>query len=412
MSEKIKKIIYAALFILLTLLLGYFLYLFFFKTSAPTQTPTNLNALNYAGGLPQAGTNTNQPTYINTNGQLVPATNVNASAAGVSSVARGGLTQVTSLTTTAAQGFTLAKDGSGAIYYNRTEGKFYKIGADGQTTLLTDKIFHDVEDIYWSPDTEKAVLEYPDGSNIVYDFKSKKQYTLPKHWEDFSFSPKSDQLVFKSMALDEENRWLAISKPDGSGVQALETLGDNADKVYIDWSPNKQIIATNTESIDFDRQYLYFVGTQHENFRSTIIEGWDYRSEWSTNGDRLLYSVWNQDSDLKPNIWIVNGYGENIGTNRTNLNLQTWADKCTFSDNSTVYCAVPQYLPRGAGIEPDIAASTPDDFYKIDLKTNTKSLIAVPDGTYTAKDLSVSSDGKYLYFIDGVTGRLNKIGLK
>ncbi|MFH2136324.1 MAG: hypothetical protein ABII19_01660, partial [Patescibacteria group bacterium] len=99
-------------------------------------------------------------------------------------------------------------------------------------------------------------------------------------------------------------------------------------------------------------------------------------------------------------------------TGRRSLSVNTWADKCTFSGNDTVYCAVPQSMETGAGFQPDLFSSVPDSFYRIDLTTGLRSLVAVPYGSFSARDISVSSDGRYLTFTNGQTGRIERVQLQ
>ncbi len=73
-----------------------------------------------------------------------------------------------------------------------------------------------------------------------------------------------------------------------------------------------------------------------------VVEGRDFREKWSPTGQKMLYSVYSIRSNFKPELWIVNAEGNNIGTGRKLLNLSTWADKCTFADDRFVYCAVHQ----------------------------------------------------------------------
>jgi len=306
----------------------------------------------------------------------------------------------------------LASNGSDLQYYNQNDGKFYRLTKDGQTALLSDKIFYQVENITWSPDKNKAILEYPDGSNIIYDFLIKKQITLPIHWKDFAFSPDGSKVVMKSLGLDPDNRWLAITNNDGSKARRLEALGNKDETVYPSWSPNNQTVALYTEGIDFDRQEVFFVGLHGENFKSMVIEGRGFQPQWSPQGDRLLYSVYSSNNDLKPLLWIANAEGDTIGSNRKNLNVETWANKCVFANSVDLYCAVPEKLEEGAGLFPEMAKNTKDNLYKIDTQTGLKKLIAIPDNNYNMSNLMISSNNYYLYFTDEATKTLHKINLK
>lgn len=400
-------------FVAVVVVIGYFLYKLFFQPLADSLPETAPGATTTAPGtgLPLANTGTG--------GQAVTGTGTQANLTGATSglpqpdpIAAGSLTKTDTLTQTPSLGPTLSGDGRGLQYYDRASGKFYRIGPSGQAEAMSDQVFHQVESVVWSPNKDRAILEYPDGANIIYDFQSKKQISLPSHWKDFSYSPSGDRIVFKSMGQDPDNRWLAMVSGDGSQVQGIETLGDKDETVHAEWSPNSQIVAMVTEGKDFDRQQVYFVGLNGENFKSTIVEGRGFQPQWSPSGSQLLYSVYSSDNEMKPGLWVVDAQGDAIGNNRRNLNVNTWADKCNFSGGTTVYCAVPRSLEAGAGMFPELAANTTDDLYQIDIATGAKKRIAVPQGDYTINNLMVSQDQKYLYFSDSASNQLHKIQLK
>ncbi len=285
-------------------------------------------------------------------------------------------------------------------FYNRSDGKFYRV-EDGQAQILSDEVFFNVENVTWSPNDNESIIEYPDGSNIYYNFATKRQVTLPKHWEDFSFSSDGFQIASKSVGLSPENRWLIASDPDGNNVKFLEHLGENQDKVTVDWSPNKQIVALSRtgESLGGDRQQILPIGTQGENFKGLIVEGRGLQTEWSKSGKQLLYSVYNANNDFKPQLWIVDAVPGSIGNNRRPLELNTWADKCNFSDDRYIYCGVPTRLEVGSGFQPILADQTPDILYRIDTQTGAKTALPL-DETHTIDQIFVSDDGKNISFTD------------
>ena len=329
---------------------------------------------------------------------------------GVSAVANGGPTLVTPVTNTPATGASVSANGS-VSYYNRIDGKFYRRLPNGQIVPMSEKVFFDASGVTFDPAGGKAIIEYPDGSNILYDFNNSRQVTLPAHWEDFRFDPSGDQIAAKSIGTDPSNRYLIVSNPDGSGAKAIQALGENADKVQVNWSPNNQIIATATtgEFQGLDSREIFFVGQNHENFKSLVVEGFDFRPEWSPSGEQLLYSAASSTTDYKPELWLVDANGDNIGRNRRTLNVNTWADKCTFAGDSTVYCAVPSSMPRGAGLQPAVADDIPDNIYKIDLVTGLQTMVAEPEGGHTVGKLMLAPDGKTLYFTDKTSQILNEI---
>jgi len=409
---KYKKIFLVIGFLLVSVLMGYLNYVLFFKSSPQLVQQDELEQNTTGEGLPSSNTGSGQLIETEKNSGLPTETNTAKIEENVDKIAIGGVTKTTKINNVPSLGANLNANGSDLNYYNKDDGKFYRIDDNGNTTTLSDKVFYNVSNVTWSKTSNKAILEYPDGANIVYDFDTKKQITLPSHWKDFDFSPNGDKIISKSMAQDPDNRWLIISNDNGSNTQALEHLGTKDSTVYTSWSPSNSIVAMFTESKGVDRQEVYFVGQNHENLKSTTVEGRGFDPQWSKDGDKLLYSVYSTANDLKPSLWIVNAEGDSIGSGRKNLNIDTWASKCTFYDNTQVFCAVPEELEEGSGLFPELAESTTDNLYKIDTRTGLKKLIAIPDGDYNMSDLIVSENGYHLYFTDTQTGNIHKIDLK
>jgi len=412
--QRYKKIFLIILFVIVCILLGYFIWQLFF---APVVTPGNQLvpiSTSTSGGLPSAGEGGQQvssstgPGSVPQSRYIIPGKTSSSS----SNIANGGLTNVTQLTQNETLNPTMSSDGKSIQYYNKADGKFYRLNSNGDAIPLSDTVFHDVSKVTWAPNSSKAVLEYPDQSKIVYDFNAQTQVSLPKQWSDFGFSPNSDQLVAKSLADDPSNRWLIVSDADGSKARAIENIGTNDDTVIPSWSPNNQTVAMYTKGVDLNSKNVFFLGLNDENFKSITTAGRGFQPKWDPSGNTLLYSDYSTDTNLKPNLWIVGAQGDNIGADRKSLDLQTWADKCTFASANEVYCAVPEDLPDGAGMFPETALQSKDQLYKINTDTGTKQLIAVPDGAYNISSLMVSNDQSKLYFSDQKNNQLYKINLK
>lgn len=420
-KSKIKKILIILAFVVFVLLMAYLIWITFFK-SGPKIDPSQI-ASGTGSGLPSStdgsaqlpidgGSGENPELPGLSDGQSEPQAPYPDFINQVNPIAVGGVTQTDLLISDSVLEQTLSQDGNSIQYYNQKDGKFYIVDENGNTIPLSDRVFHNVEKVEWAPNKTKAVIEYPDSSKIVYNFATEKQYTLPSHWEDFSFSPDSNKLVNKSLDRDEDNRWLIISNSDGSQSRAIEHIGNNDDYVISSWSPNNQSVAMYTEGVNFDTREVFFIGQNEENFKSIKIDGWGFDGQWSKAGDKLLYNVYTPNNKLRPQLWIVNAQGNNIGSSRINLNLQTWSSKCAFADPSTIYCAVPIFLPEGAGMYPEMADNTPDNLYKINALNGSKELVAIPNGAYNVSSLSISANQANLFFTDKTTGRLYKIRLK
>jgi len=402
-----KRIIYLILFIILCVLIGFAIYTVFFKKKLVTP-PTGggeITTGEITGGFPTGGAG--QPggvvspgTGLPTTGEIpstIPETGVQAPVV-VPSEER--IIPGIPYKTLDLPIIDPVPDTQGtARFYNDVDGKFYRLNKDGTTKALTDEVFYNVKNVVWSKTTDASIIEYPDGSNIYYNFETKEKATLPKHWEDFNFSPTGNKIVAKSMGMAAENRWLITSDPNGQNIKLIEDMGDNARKVQVNWSPNGQIVATSqtADPISDDRERIYFVGQNEENFLSMVVEGRGYKGAWSPSGDKLLYSIYTARNDFKPELWIVNASGDSIGTGRKMLGLNTWVDKCTFANERYVYCAEPTTLVTGAGFIPATAENTPDRIYKIDLETGIKTEVPL-NIDYTISSIFTSPDQKTVYF--------------
>lgn len=411
-------------FILFVVLIGYLLWKTFFKKEVSFPSPLPPIETVDPGGLPSIGIGSgdkDEPgdgtgrlpdgSFPEINEPDSPILSPDPQSTAPQKVAGGGITEVNMVVSDKTLSPSLSGDGN-VNYYNRQDGLFYKLDKNGKSIKLSDKVFHQVQKVTWAPNTDKAVIEYPDNSKISYDFNTEKQSTLPYYWEDFSFSPDGEKITSKSIGLDEENRWLIVANDDSSKAVALESIGARADYVYPSWSPNNQIVAYYTKGVDFDRQEVFFVGLNGENFKSTVVEGRGVQAKWSKNGDNLIVSAYHSRDGYRPKLWVVGSSPDNIGEGRRSLGLSTWADKCTFASPTDVYCAVPQVMPEGAGMFPELAEKSQDDLYKINLKTGTKTLIAVPDEAYNISDIIVPEDQSNLFFSDKTSERIYQVRLR
>lgn len=414
MTERTKRILLAIGFVIVSLFLAFLLYWIIFRPSLGPTVVENVNELP-PGILPETNVN-GGPTVVNVNG--VEVVIPEAELPQISTIALGDRTLTTELTTAPVTNVDISADGETMRFYDPATGTFSRVNADGTITAISDTVFKGVDTVAWSPVKDEAILEFPDGSNIYYNFQTGKQVTLPKEYEEFSYNGTGSSIAFKYMHIDEERRVLAVANPDGSGARTLEALGDNDEKVDVNFSPDGTVAATFREFIDAHRQEVGFIGLNNENFKGMIVEGSGFEGSWDPKGEQMVYSVYSVDSRLKPTLWVADAKGNDIGKNRIDLGVNTWVEKCAFSsDGGSVYCGVPKDLPNGAGIVPDLAKETTDDIYQINLSTGQKTKVAIPvdvNGNESAsvESMSVSADGSTLYYVDAITGRLNKINLK
>lgn len=403
----IRRIILIILFVLFVVAAVVAIYFVFFKSPATPGPNANQNV--NGGTLPSTDVNVNRPTVTNT---VIPVSNTNGGGVtnvNASDVADGGVTKVNTLISSNAQDATLTMSGDTLRFYDPSNGTFYETNQDGSNKhQLASQLFPNAENITWSADANKAVIEFPDNSTIVYDFNSQKQYTLPKDTEDYSFDPTGNQLAYKYVPDNVEERYIVTSNLDGSGIKFVEPIGDQAANVQVDWSPRGDVVATYRKSVNATSQEVIFIGQNKENFKSATTEGRGFTAAYSPSGDQMIYSVYSASTNYNPELYIMNATGDSIGSGRTKLDLQTWPDKCAFS-GSAIYCAEPSFLSPGSGLYPEQASSSYDRFYVVNPQTGTTELLADPNIPVSATNLYVSSDGRRLFFTNTKTGALESI---
>ncbi|MFH1193827.1 MAG: hypothetical protein V1661_02430 [bacterium] len=402
----LRKILIIVGFAIIAVGLGFGIYFTFFAAPKETVPPPVTEApAGAAGQLPSSGAaGLKPPGQTGAPGEITAGGLPAAKTLSAADLALSGATNIT-----------IAANGRDLQYYDSNSGLFYRTDANGALTPLSNKKFFEVKKVSWSGDNKKAVLEYPDGSNIVYDFSTDSQVTLPKHWQDFNFSPDGGKLVSKSIGADANNQWLIVSDTNGTNAKIVAALGDNADKVQVAWSPSNQVVgfsATGDATSEFGTQEIYLIGQNKENFKSLKVQGLNFKAAWAKEGDRLMYSVADPKNGYRPTLWATDASGDNVGSNTVKINLNTPIDKCAIVSGYKAYCAVPKDLPEGSGLDMNIAGNTQDSFYFVNLKTGATNLIGEPGASYDVSQISVSSDEKYIYFTDAANSGLHQIRIE
>jgi hypothetical protein len=321
-------------------------------------------------------------------------------------------------TTVVAEGvrlpITTTKNGGNAVrFYDPADGRFYSVLDDGTKVALSDTVFPNVDHVTWGNKSEKAVLGFPDGSQVIYDFAQDKQTTIPRYWQELQFSPNDDQIAAKSLGSNPTNRFLIIADSDGSDPHPIEEMGNNQDKVMVNWSPNNQTVAFSRtgEALGANREQILLIGKNQENFKGLVVEGRGFTPTWSPDGSQLLYSVWNSDEGYRPSLWLSGASGDQVNANRRRMNIQTWADKCVWADGKTVICGVPKEMPTGAGLQRALFDVGPDTLLKLDLTSGQVTPLGDPGSNVVVRGIRVSGDGQSAFVTDGNSGQLIKMRL-
>lgn len=410
-----KKILIVLGFVVVVVGIGFLIYFLFFKpaVSPPeTEEPGVITVGQLPSGTPPTDlTPEEKQAIFQKTSEKITKIPAEAEADQIDQVAQGGLTKTTTLTYDTTPTYKIASAGN-LHTYNSDTGNFYKLSHDGTKQLLTNKVYKNVKNLDWSPNDKEAILEFPDGSNILFNFEKDVQVTLPKSWTDFDFNPSGNKIIFKDLDENPEYNWLAVANPDGSGQSYIDHIGNKKHLIINEWSPNNQVVGLFKAEGTGVTTEIQMIGQGDDKFQSFNAKGFGFKPQWSPTGDKILYSAYSVASNMDAYLYVVDTSPGTIGYNHKKINLKTWADKCTFANNSTVYCGVPKDLPEAAGPVPEIADNTPDYVYKIDLDSGQTSFIAELEYNHAMDNLHVSDDGKYLYYTDKQTQSLHYIQLK
>jgi len=302
--------------------------------------------------------------------------------------------------------------GVGVRYYQPSSGFFYKRLGNGTSVPLSDRQFNNVEKVTWS-NKDKAVIEYPDGANIVYDFVKQQQYTLPAQLKEFVFNDQADVLAAKVEGPLIEDNWLVTINSDGSGLAYIESMGKNGNKVQPLWSPNGQVVAIFADNNGSDSNKVVPIGLNGENYPSFNTVGRGFKGVWADNGKKMLFTTYSSQIGFRNTLWLAE-FNEDLSIKRqVNLGLNTYLNKCYILPEKA-YCAVPQSMPEGGGWFAELTKDINDDIFLIDLKSLNVEKIATPvnNGSgITISSLQYDQSSNQLIFNDNKTGQVFSLNL-
>ncbi len=395
MSDRFKTILKIIALLAFVTVVGFGFYYLLFGPK-PDLTPTTPVSTITPGSLPSAGPAGERPPASPEETALKP-----------SAFARGGLTAITTLTTAPVLSPSLINGEAG--YYNPTDGRFYIINSQGESTALLLNSFPSASNVVISSSNNQAILEFPDSTNIVLNLQTGLTTTLPAHWEEFAFTAE-DNIVSKALGQDPSNRALTVTTANGTNTKVIAALGLNQQFVTVSPAPNATTLGfskTGPGGNLFGQQEVYLISADGEADASIIINGSNFKPSWSPSSKNILYSVSDASLNYQDSLWYASAIGDRAGGTRLRLPVQTTADKCVFANETVIYCGVPvSQSIGGSGINP----SNSDYLYKLSLPSGTATLLAIPAEKTAINNPVWNPDSELLYFQDE-QGRLTSIAL-
>jgi hypothetical protein len=418
--SKIKKILLITLFILVIIVVSFLLYKLFLQKS---EEPVIIQPGGTGVGLPSIdeGEVAKKDIQRAVDG-LLEAQDVLVDSVQIDDVAQGGFTNSQEVVSKDVKSPDFSNSNDALVYYDQQNQSFYRVNDDGSIFKMSDNKFYSVVDVVWSPTKNQALIEYPEDANvaynkILYDFDQDRALTsFQKEMKDFNFSNNGENISAKWIGDYRDHNYLVTSDIYGNGFKFVEPIVDKQDDVQTIWSPDSEILATYRETFDGDRQEIFFINENNKNLKSLVVDGRGFEAKWSPKGNKIVYSVFNSRTDYSPTLWIANGQGDGLGGGKRYVGLNTWIDKCDFSQNNSdlIYCAVPDYLPQGSAWYPELAKDVPYHIYRVDINTGRKEKVADPivNGARVSIDeIHLGEDDQVLYYTNESDGHLYSIDL-
>lgn len=227
-------------------------------------------------------------------------------------------------------------------------------------------------------------------------------FFLPKNIIDVTLSPKKDQFF---SIIPTPNGVIGLTQNFVTN-RKTQPWSSVFSEWVADWS-NETIITITTKASGNSDGYSYFLNLSDSRFIKVIGPEKGLVTKTSPDAKNILYS---KIENNQPKLYLFN---TNSKTSKS-LDFLTLADKCTWADNSTIYCAVPNSIENG--VYPDVwyrgEVSFQDSFWKIDINQDSISNIASLSelDNIDAEQLSYNSGA--IYFINKNTENLWKYVLE
>lgn len=287
------------------------------------------------------------------------------------------------------------------MYYHKKNGNTFEAKIDGSSVIrVSSNNFKSLVKALWGPKKEKviSIIKQEDlnlNQKYLYNFKTKTSTLLDKNIRHISWAPNQDKIAYQYYnPQDQSESHISIANPDGSNWENI--FKTRMKNLIIEWpSPDK--IAFRTRPSGLAQSVLYIIDTNGENIKK-IKQSFGLTTLWSPSGNKLLFSETDsQGKNLKLKIVDL------IKNKVQEIKLKTLPEKCVWSNEETIFCAVPKKLPDDI-VMPDSfyqeSVSLSDNFWKIDLQKEQAELQVKPKNNYNATNLIMSKDKERILFID------------
>lgn len=304
--------------------------------------------------------------------------------------------------------------GDKVLYYSKLNGNVYETDFKGADTQPKTNInIPDLITTIWSYNKTKAINIYKESDSVkkvLFDFATQKAIQLDSRIKWVSFAPNKDRIAYQFIDESLNTNKIAIADPNGLNFQSIFPLRMIDIRVY--WpSEDLVVFATAPSGLALGAAFSKTISDQSSGLTKIIDNANGLTIKYSSDGSRLLYSKTDQFGHSPALSLIKDGATDN-------LNINTISDKCAFSQNNNIYCAVPRLVSGSLVLPDDFYKNTAifsDVFFKIDASGNRSSMILDPADLkydFNASDIAISPNEDYIVFVNKKDGLPYSIKIK
>lgn len=306
-------------------------------------------------------------------------------------------------------------DATKVRFVDRATGNVHEILSNAEETKrITNTTIPKILEAVWSSTGESLILRYSVNNNDQIDNFSGKIKSSTSTSNAFSGEitgkvvyKNADSIIInpsgnKSFGLikngDLKGSYGLISSLDGSSNKQIFT--SEVSEWLTSWPKDNTIMFVTKPSY---KQYGYLFSLNTDSGAFDKVFGGIYGLTALVNKDisKIVYSNTSRSSVR------LNFLDTKLGVDK-NLQIATLSDKCVWGnkDNTTVYCAVPKYIPNNN--YPDAwyqgVVSFSDDIWRINVEQGTTELLyqigTSENVSLDAYDLKISTGDDFLVFTD------------
>ncbi|KKQ58759.1 MAG: hypothetical protein US79_C0003G0060 [Parcubacteria group bacterium GW2011_GWC1_38_17] len=301
------------------------------------------------------------------------------------------------------------------LYYSKLNGNVLKTDFEGKSIQpLTNIAIPNLITTVWSFDKSQTINIYQENDvvkKVLFDFASQKATQLDSKIKSISFAPNQNKIAYQF--IDDSLGKNTITIADSNGLNWKDIFNIRMENIRLYWTKDNLLTLTSAPSGIVKGSALTIDTTPKIiSLKKLISDIYGLTIKYSPDGKNLIYSQTDQYGH-NPTLHLIKEGGV---AEKTNLN--TLSDKCAFSKNNNIYCAIPKII-NGSLILPDDfyknIANFSDIFFKIDMANNKSSIIFDPADfkyDFNASDLNISPNEDYIIFVNKKDGLLYSIKIK